>query len=340
MEVKQSSAASDALLFPCHFQERRGSLRRARLWCLGLVLCLCMVNIQPAAAQEPAADLQVQQLRIQVMPEFDDPRVLVIVQGRLAVPDVAFPMSVTFRVPRGAQINQMVAMDVTTGATRSQPFDIQSDPDDARWSLVTYTLDNAHFFYEYYYNPLVGETDKQFTFTFSSLQPVVDLLLEVQQPLAATDFTLDPAPTIVRFDEALGFTYHRFSIGTLAAGGETLVKVSYTKTDPAPSLSREQSMTMQMGSPPADTSPMEETSRASSTIPTWVFVLLGSGLLATIGGFIWYRTRPGSAPRASAPEIGRGQFCHQCGTALKANARFCHVCGASSKAGLGRQTCV
>ena len=42
-------------------------------------------------------DVRIQQMRVQVMPEFDDPRVLVIVQGRLAVSPDDLPVMITFR---------------------------------------------------------------------------------------------------------------------------------------------------------------------------------------------------------------------------------------------------
>jgi hypothetical protein len=327
-----------------------GERSRVRLWCVGLLcLCLCAfgVNVQTVVAQtpvppadEPAVDLGIQQLRIQVMPEFDDPRVLVIVQGRLTASDTSFPLPVTFRVPRGAQINQMAVMNVSTGATTSQTFDAQPDPDDPRWSRVTYTLDNAHFFYEYYYDPLEGETDKQFTYTFSSLQPVGDLLLEVQQPLTAADFTSDPPPTIARFDEALGFTYHQFNVGALAADEDMAVTVHYTKTDPEPSLSREQVMQMQGGGEPAEM-PVATVSNhtTGNTVSVWVYVLLGAVALIVVSAFVWKRAQPATVPakaavpRASAPPAANStsEFCTQCGATLKPNARFCHVCGTACK---------
>ena len=314
---------------------------------LSLCLCLLAVNVPTVAAQTPVppagesdADLAIQQLRIQVLPEFDNPRVLVVVQGRLAASDITFPLPVTFRVPRGAQINQMAVMDVSTGATTSQSFDAQPDPDDSRWSLVSYALDNAHFFYEYYYDPIEGETNKQFTYAFSSLQPVMDFSLEVQQPLAATNFTLDPPPTIARFDEAFGFTYHQFNIGSITADDEVTVAVSYTKTDPDPSLSREQVMGMQGSVDPPEMPAAAETSHAtSSTVPTWTFVMLGAVILVSIGAFAWYRSQPAAvspvtvAPRASKAHES-SEFCTQCGATLKTNARFCHVCGTPCKGNL------
>ena len=331
MEIRQTGGSSSGWL-------------KMQLWRMGLLLCLCSclfgAHVQAVAAQtavppagESDADPPIQELRVQIMPEFDDPRVLVIVQGRLAIASADLPVSVTFRVPRGAQVNQMATIDMATGATTAQFFDAQPDPDDPRWSLVTYSLDNAHFFYEYYYDPIVGEVDKQFVFTFSSLQPVVNLLLEVQQPLAATNFTLTPASTIARFDEAFGFNYHQFNVGALEANGETEVAVSYTKTDPEPSLSREELMAMQT----EDTLPESEmpstaaAGQSGNTIPVGVSVLLMAVVVVFAGGFIWYRSQPGGASRTRV--VSRASVssdsCVQCGATLKAQASFCHVCGES-----------
>lgn len=325
---------------------RRGA-GRAWFWYAGLALVLFLAGLGPMAAirpvaaresippgSEPAAgELQIQQLRVQVMPEFDDPRVLVVAQGRLLAPDSAFPLAVTFRLPQGAQINQMAAMDMMTAGTRSQPFDVQPDPDDPRWSLVTYTLDNAHFFYEYYYNPLPGEPNRRFTFTLNNVLPIADLLLEVQQPLAARGFGLDPTPVATRLDEAFGFTYHQFQARDLAAGEGLDVAISYTKTDPAPSLSAEQVMAgMNVSNGASEMPPPTVASnQVDGSVPVWMFVLLGGATLAGVVLVIWYRARMDSATLAPALEASRGQFCRRCGTLLKGAAEFCHSCGASAR---------
>ena len=91
--------------------------------CLCVAVLWALAGAGRVAAQEPGApaeapvgtELQIQQMRIQIMPEFDDPRVLVIVQGRLAAPAVDLSQPITFRLPRSAQINQMATMNMNTG---------------------------------------------------------------------------------------------------------------------------------------------------------------------------------------------------------------------------------
>lgn len=314
---------------------------QAKTWCLCVLAWLCLVALGPAtggsvafAQASTAEDPAIQQLRVQVLPEYDDPRVLVVVQGRLSAPGTAFPLPVTFRLPVDAQINQMASMDMLTRGTVSLPYDVQPDPEDPRWSLVTYTLDNAHFFYEYYYQPIEGQMEKQFAFTFSSPQAVGELLLEVQQPLAAEDFRLAPTPTTTRTDESQSFVYHQLQVGELAAGKEVAVQVSYTKIDPAPSLSLQQMMAvMDLEGIALDKPHLVEASPSGGTVPFWFFALLGSVVLASLGGLIWYRAQQDSRALAPALEASRGSFCRQCGTALKSGAQFCHYCGKAAMVG-------
>lgn len=300
---------------------------------LGLLLCLLALwptVTGPVFAQEPgrADDLRIQQLRIQVMPEFDDPRVLVIVQGRLYVAADDFPVTVTFRLPQGAQINQMASVNMDSAGTIMLPYEAQPDPDDARWQLVTYSLDGAHFFYEYYYDPIVGDVDKAFTYTLSSLQPVDDVSVEIQQPKAAEDFSTSPQAAASRLDQNLRLYYHQVGLGALGAGEETSISVNYTKADPNPSLTWEQVMALQEGKRPPETTGPTKAPSSGLQIPTEVFVFAGGALVLLLGAFVGYRLRMGDAPADEAGENDPDRFCRTCGTALKADAIYCHHCGA------------
>lgn len=281
---------------------------------------LALVRPFPLLAQE---ELRIQQLRVQVMPEFDDPRVLVIVQGRLNGDSSSFPREITFFVPAGAQINQMAAMNVTTGQTTPQVYDTLPHPTDSRWTAVSYTLDNAHFFYEFYYNPLPNNANKQFTYVFNTPLPVDDLQIEVQQPKTAENFTLTPVASSRRVDN-FGLTIHQTDSGPVAAGADVSVGVSYRKSDTTPSVSREQVMALQSGGEETAVSVSNPHIQPQTTQERGVTMLVGlAGLagIAVIGRFFWLRHTPTThKPR-------RAKFCSQCGSPLKTAAGFCHQCG-------------
>ena len=295
--------------------------------CLALLLALWTpLAARPALAQEPAnpADLRIQQLSVQVMPEFDDPRVLVIVQGRVAA--THFPVTVTFRLPNNAQINQMATVNMASAGTTTATYQTQPDPADARWQLVSYSLDGAHFFYEYYYDPIVGSTDKEFTYTLSSYHAVEQASVEIQQPAAADDFRTVPAAASSRLDENLRLYYHRLEVGALDAGQEVSIGVSYHKSDPDPSLTWEQVMALQEGKRPPETTATQ--TQAALPVPTEVLVFLGGALLVLAGAFVGYRLRLSDAAAYKSAGDPAGPACRLCGTALKPDASFCHHCGA------------
>jgi hypothetical protein len=298
-----------------------------------LLLCLLafwsLGAAQPVSAQEPLppGDLLIQQLSVQVMPEFDDPRVLVIVQGRLAADNLTFPLTVTFRLPFDAQINQMASVNMATAGSSMQPYIALPDPAGSRWLLVSYSLDGPHFFYEYYYDPITGSLDKEFTFTLSSYHPVEQASVEIQQPKAAEEFRTVPAAASSRLDQNLRLYYHRVEVGALEAGQELSISVSYRKSDPDPSLSWEQVMALQQGLQPPDAATAEPTTPPSFPIPIEILVFLAGAALLLAGAFVGYRLRLADALPAEAGDLSN-RFCRFCGTALKAAAHYCHHCGA------------
>jgi hypothetical protein len=271
------------------------------------------------------------------MPEFDDPRVLVIVQGRLAVSPNDLPVTIAFRLPRGAQINQMAAVNMQSAGTTMLPYETQPDPIDARWQLVTYTLDGAHFFYEYYYDPIVGDVDKAFTYTLNSYHPVDDASVEIQEPKAAEQFSTSPQPSASRLDQNLRLNYHQILLGALQPAQESSIIVNYSKTDPNPSLTWKQVMALQQGKRPPASTPVQVSSGLQIPtqvlvfglrIPAEVFVFVGGALLLLVGSFVGYRLRLGEATADMPDEHEPHLFCRTCGTTLKADASYCHQCGA------------
>ncbi len=283
-----------------------------------------------------AQDMQIQQLRIQVMPEFDDPRVLVIVQGRLNI-DGQTPQTVTFRLPANAQINQMAAMDVTSGAVVPETYDSVPDPADSRWVLVSYTLDSAHFFYEYYDDSLdLSQPSRQFTYIFNSPLAVADLQVDVQEPSRASNFTLSPSASLNYEDESFGFSHHQINVGALAANTDMKIDIAYSKADATPSISRQQLVGGQaVPTVMPSSSAMPQLSgdpHASPQAPApsrpWAVVLGGLAAVVLLAGLVLlWRSRQPVRPPLSNVAAGNDLFCRQCGAALQSGSRFCHVCG-------------
>jgi len=306
--------------------ERRSWIQTC-LWLLLLVLW-AVLGVRGVLAQEPGDpnDLRIQRLSVQVMPEFDDPRVLVMVQGRVEATGQEFPVAITFRVPYGAQINQMATVNMESAGATAAEYDRRRDPENARWELVTYELEGAHFFYEYYYDPIVGEVEKAFTYILSSYHSVGEATVQIQEPSEAEGFVTVPEAVERRVDQNLRLNYHEIPLGALAAGEERAVSVSYRKSDPNPSLTWEQVMALQEGKRPPEVKAVEESTGSGMEIPTEVVVFVGGALLILGGIAVGFRLQRGGA----GEERGEGekQYCRMCGSVLKAEANYCHQCGA------------
>jgi hypothetical protein len=312
---------------PCSCSTRR-PLRRRKA---GGPLPLASRRLQE---ETPAG---IQQLRLQVMPEYDDPRVLVIGQGRLGGGMTGAPSEVSFWIPEGAQVNLITGMGSASAELVSQPYTLEPDPLRPGWALLTSEFDSAHFFYEYYYAGLVSDPDHperiSFDFIFSSPHPVESILVELQQPLQALNFSSQPRAASERQDPRYGFSYHLLERGSLSAGQDLAVQVSYTKSNPAPSIVRPvpdmppQAAGLASGGAP-------DMPLGSGTSARWIFsvLVLLLGIFGSAAAVILSR-------RSQLEPVllieARPEFvshpCQVCGQLSRPGACYCHRCGSRVK---------
>src|SRR5712692_1694458 len=186
-------------------------------------------------ASAPAADLVMARLRLSIWPEYDDPRVLIMLRGEMT-PRQAFPASITLPLPKGAEIIG-AGMISEQNELLLHPHEVL--PGDTQDSLQL-NLPVPRFFLEFYYNPLAASrAEKRFTYTMPTPYPIELLEVDIQQPLKATNFTLDPAP-MERLTDNQGFTYHQFAYRDIGKGQPQTFTISYTKTVPTPSVPKQQ----------------------------------------------------------------------------------------------------
>jgi hypothetical protein len=164
------------------------------------------------------------------------------------------------------------------------------------------------------------------------------LSIEIQQPLQADPFTLEPPSSTSRSDTA-GFTYWQYPDQTLTAGQEITVQTRYAKSDPNPSIVRQQELS---GEAAVVGSAVIEQPISPAASSTWItFTLIGVAFVVG-AGLLRHRLRPQqktvptapvkaiSRPSAvpTAPENStRPKYCTQCGQPLPLQARFCPYCG-------------
>jgi len=298
----------------------------------------------PSQASAPAADLVMARLRLSIWPEYDNPRVLIMLRGEMT-PRQAFPASITLPIPKGAEIigagmiseqNELLLHphQVLPGATQD---------------TLQLNLPVPRFFVEFYYNPFTTSgSEKRFVYPAPTTYPIELFEVDIQQPLKATAFTLDPAPMGMTDNE--GFTYHQFTYRDVGKGQSQTFTIAYTKTVTTPSVSKKQ---------PTPQPAEKARARSDSTL---VALSIFAGAILLFAGCAWLmqrsRRQPMPATTAPTPSLSMSDtllallqddaqpqetesvdvppmppqtrainFCANCGRKLLPDDRFCSECG-------------
>lgn len=290
--------------------------------------CLLLVAIapRPIAAQTPE---RIANLGISVWPEYDDPSVLVIYDGEFANKE-SFPKEVAFLVPSSARVNATAYGDGQGGFFNTEPW--KTADAGSGWTRVLFTLPQPLFHLEYYYSPLQGSPDKKMAFVFNSVNAADKIQLEIQEPLKASNFKTEPAAAM-QTSRGHDFKYHVFNFANVTPGQNLQVQVSYTKSDPNPSVAN---ISVPANALPSDSSLNTSASVSSNNLILPIGIGAGGVALAVLGFLAWrVRREPNDEPRRRTRgkrSTGPMAFCHECGNGLRAQDVFCPKCGTRRKA--------
>jgi hypothetical protein len=282
---------------------------------LFVLLGLLLAAAGPVFAQGTPTGFK--NVKLWVYPEFDDPRLLVMLEGQIE--GAAPPATVRFLVPTTAEMYSAGSMDAQRKYTGGPPRRGASTV--PGWDEISYEVTTDTFRVEYYDSSIVGQPDKSIYYDFLWLYSIADLTAIVQVPKGSTDFNVTPPGTASL--DAAGYTIYTSNFSGLNPGDPPLhFDISYRKADTAPSQS-----------PPA------QTGGGSSTV--LLIVIAGIAAVIAVGGFLWFR-RPQPANRAARRQIARNapgrraassqpgqpsRFCTQCGQRLEGSPKFCPNCG-------------
>jgi zinc ribbon protein len=300
-----------------------------------------------ASSQAPTTDLVMARLRLSIWPEYDDPRVLIMFRGEMT-PRQAFPASITLPIPKGAEV-------IGAGMVSEQnelllhPHQVLSGNTQDTLQL---NLPVPRFFVEFYYNPLTTSgPEKRFVYSAPTTYPIELFEVDIQQPLKATAFMLDPVP-MERMTDNQGFTYHQFTYRNVGQGHSQTFTIAYTKTASTPSVSKQQ-----------PTPHPAEKARARSN-NTLVALSIFAGAILLFAGCAWLvqRSQRPRMPTTTTPALPVSMsdtlvallredaqpqetetaevspmspqtrvvnYCAHCGRKLLPDDRFCSGCGKS-----------
>jgi hypothetical protein len=269
----------------------------------------------------------IDRLQVDLWPEYDRPEVLVIYRVTLS-DQVSLPVEMTLRIPKAAGSPYNLAMQDADGLLYNLDYTTAVQGD---FILVKFTTPSVQLQMEFYDNSIQRSgTQRLYTYSWTGDYPVNTFVVKVQQPVNASQFSLDPAlgSGVIGDD---GLTYYTSMRGSTTQGQSLNQTIQYQKADDSLSASLQPVQPVEV--------PGTNTPGKSNFVPSWVLVILG--ILAIGGGVFWYvqmrrtpvrqtvkRHRAATTATAAAATRGEGDvYCHQCGKRAASGDVFCRTCG-------------
>jgi hypothetical protein len=315
-----------------NFRKRQQTKLDLKVVLLVLLISLLVALFFPSAigAQgEVESKPKVTNIIVEVMPEYDDPRVLVILRPTLS-PDTKLPARVTFTIPRKDTEINMACEILENGGMACKPTEVVDKGDYQEVSFIAQTRRTLMF--EYYYNPFgaVKVGTKKFNYKFISNFAHIDQLnLAIQKPRKAENFKISPTAASTTEDPNEKLTYYLYSFNNVSEGQELSFDVSYRKDDPATSVS------------PKGTAPGQAANTGGFSVSKLLPLI---AVLAIIGIIIYWmlpgwQRKPVTTAKVASGEHGgvkrkankpgrkKISYCHNCGNKVQPGDKFCAECG-------------
>ncbi|MFC2038248.1 zinc ribbon domain-containing protein [Chloroflexota bacterium] len=287
---------------------------RILLFLFAFSLLLVNTDQVPVSAQGEDEPAGFENVQLWVYPEFDDPRLLVMMEGQIVGQEA--PAEVRFLVPSTAEMYSAGSMDAQGQYTGGPPDrKVSSIPG---WDEISYEVTTDTFRVEYYDPAIIGQPDRSISYEFRWLFPISELEVTVQKPLYATNFNVSPAGT--DFTDTQGLTSYLYNYSELDDEPPLKFEITYTNADARISLSEAE----------------EEVAAGSPT--TAIIIAAGVVILVVVGFFMFRKPKPktraerrklarsGSNP-VSENKQTKTRFCSQCGKPVEGQYKFCPHCG-------------
>lgn len=313
-----------------------------RFWLLLPAVAVAMaLGVVSTFAQDGEDGASFENVRLWLYPEYDDPQLLVMLQGEIVGVDI--PATVRFLVPETAEMYSAGSVD-EVGVYAGGPPD-RAASQVPGWDEISYSLTSTTFRVEYYVDVIRGSPDRSIDYQFRALYPIADLKVYTQEPRASREYTVaglgESSPVDYdEFDDR--FAAHVFTYQNLAAADVLDFQIAYTRSTSEPSLV-----------PPVEPSAVDEDGGSTGV----VVAVTAAALIVLGGGAFWvYRARGAGRPRPATParleqrpraeqrlraakrqpetvpsarrKARAARFCTNCGERLSVSDRFCSGCGA------------
>ena len=228
-------------------------------------------------------NLSIGRMKIAIMPEYDDPSVLAIYDGKFE--DVSsYPIKTSFLIPKGSVIS-----DACSLSHEGQHFcQLYKTVNRGEHDEVNLLLPYPNFYLSFHTPRFDTKGErKEFDYLIKANHPVKMMEVDIQQPLRSTAFNISP-PGSAALPEKSGsisvikwFNHFNYKLGEVSKGQENAFRISYVKSDPQPSVDIKYTS---MKSPPTQSGSYE----TQRNIKTIIYVLFGTGALATMAVAVWF----------------------------------------------------
>ena len=311
-------------------------MNRSRYFVPILALLFMVMPLSMAQAQGP---VDLAWLRIKFWPEYDDPRLLVIIDGQVAQPD----STVRLPIPDDAELNAVASAN-EQGRLLTNDWTMEKGEKGER--ILVFTPQFPAFRVEYY-EPLAMNGD----------QRVIDFELpagfittregsiEVLLPPGSQDVELDPPAEDAGPTQDKAHLFER-SLGEVTAEDAIRQKIVYANPSGGLTVPETGAAPTQPQAPAEPASPPSTPSKSSQGLPVspWILLLGVAALLLIIGGVVGlWMTReqedeeplpaPAAAPKrrskskTTVQPANMDRYCRHCGREFGPEDRYCRYCG-------------
>ena len=301
---------------------RTGLVSRLLMMTFLALALLPAVAAGPSGAGAPLRNPRLESMQVEVWPEFDRPAALVILRGALAA-DTKLPARVNLRIAASSGGPSAMAYSAAAGGNLLNLEHERSDAKD--FITLRFTVPERYFHVEFYDPLATGTSERNYTYVWPGDLAVNRMSVVVQEPAAASDFSVLPKLDATATGQD-GLRYYSAELGAQEAGKTLPIKVAYKKTDVRTSTEILQPKA-QTNAPAASAAVPAAGSSDEVTKGVLVFILAVSLLIGIGMAFLWWRERANTA----ATRPGGAGACTQCGTPRDPGDRFCSKCGARLK---------
>ena len=228
-------------------------------------------------------DLSIGRMKVAIMPEYDDPSVLAIYDGKFE--DVAsYPIKTSFLIPKGSVVSDACSLS-HEGQHFCQLYKTVNRGDLDEVSLL---LPYPNFYLSFH-TPrfdLKGEK-KGFDYLIKANHPIKTLEVDIQQPLRSTAFNIFPPGSAALSDKngtisvIKGFNHFTYKLEGISKGQENVFKIDYIKSDPNPSVDIKYTS---MKTPSTQSAPYE----TQRNIKAIIYTIFGTGAFCILAVVTWF----------------------------------------------------